>query len=186
MEPETLMTNLANGMIRAHGKLKEVVFLQGGNKNILLLFSDGTMLPTDCKEVSDGRGVAIQAELLKHEFYGTLYKQLGQSPLQFLAFGYVGTGPRCLASFLRGAGFKNFDVENINAPLRLQPDGSLIRGVVQGELVEWGDGKKMTNEGLDEMPKFLKQSRNTKIESSSDKKKHWWEFWKQNQEKHTG
>jgi hypothetical protein len=177
MEPQSQMTDLANGMTRAHGNLKEVVFLQK-NKNIILIFSDGIMLPTDCKSVSDGRGAVIQSEFTKHAFYGTLFRALGQSPLEFLAFGYIGTGPQCLSTFLRAAGFKSTNVENITSPLRLKADGSQVRGVVQGELIEWDDGKKMSNAGLGEMPKFSQPPSSPKAQSSSETKKAWWEFWK--------
>lgn len=177
MEPESLMTDLATGMTHVHGKLTEVVFLQG-NKNIILVFSDRTMLPTDCDAVSDGRGVVIQGELQKHALYGPLCTALGQSPLQCLAFGYTGTGSRCLARFLRAAGFSSTDVETIAPPLRLRPDGSQVRGVVQGELIEWEDGKKMSNAGLHEMPEYLKSPASRKMRGSGPEKKASWKFWK--------
>ena len=155
MTPESQMQDLANRMTRAHGALKEVVFLVG-NKNIILVFSDGTTLPTDCAKVDDGRGSVIQAEFLAHDFYAPILERLNQSPLEYLAYGYSGTGPRCLSTFLQAAGFKDTDVESVDAPLRLRRDGSRVLGSVQDELIEWDDGQKMTNAGLGKMPEFIK------------------------------
>jgi hypothetical protein len=164
MSNESQMVDLANAMSRAHGILKEVVFLNG-NKNILLIFSDKLILPTDCNSVNDVRGNVIQAEFMKYPIYGILVKELGgQSPLGLLAYGYSGTGPKNLSKFLHSSGFKNFEVENITPPLRLLRDGSEVHGVIKDEIIEWEDGKNMFNAGMGEMPKFIKE-------------KKWWKFW---------
>ena len=159
---ESQMTDLAHVVTSAHGSLRETVFLEGHNKAIFLVFSDGAILSTHCESPNDDRGRALEAEFLEFcalyktlTFYGTHSNPPNESPLQHLAFGYRGTGPRCLSRFLRAAGFKNSHVETITPPLRLRADGAQIRGVVRGELIEWADGMKMSNVGSTEMPRFV-------------------------------
>lgn len=173
MPYESQMIQLAKCVIRHHGALKEVVFLQT-NKNYLLVFSDGIVL----SPISD--------ESLKHEYgtyegYGDIAKQLGGThPFSLLAFGYSGTGSQCFSTFLSTAGFKSTNVENISTPLKLRADGSQVHGTKQGELIKWEDGSETPSIGTQKKASAPQTQSTTQKPASATPatKKKWWEFWK--------
>ncbi|MCX6583367.1 MAG: hypothetical protein NT166_24585 [Candidatus Aminicenantes bacterium] len=47
MAYESQMINLAEGAIKLHGELEEVLFLKNNNKDSVLVFSDGAVLPVE-------------------------------------------------------------------------------------------------------------------------------------------
>jgi hypothetical protein len=103
MPYEREVEQLAKGAIAAHGPLKEVVFLEA-NKDSLLVFSDGAVIPVLHQQHGyDIRQEAYAAQLAR-EHSGTDYFSL-------LAFGYSGTGPSCYATFLQTAGFQSTNVD---------------------------------------------------------------------------
>jgi hypothetical protein len=177
------MIQLARGAIRAHGLLKEVVFLQA-NKYSLLVFSDGTVLPTSFAARGDTRWTAIAHEVNAYKYLEEVANQLGGTdPLSLLAFGYSGTGSQCFSTFLSTAGFKSTNVEKISTPLKLRADGSQVHGTKQGELIEWEDGSENAS------PAYIgtqKKASAPQTQSTTQKpasatpttKKKWWEFWK--------
>lgn len=131
---ESQMVKLSQGAIAAHGELKEVVFLKA-NKDSLLVFSDGTVLPVKHQKA----GYDIRRESYAFEVAAELG---GTDPFSLLAFGYSGTGPTCYSTFLNIAGFKSTNVEDVEAPLKLRRDGSKVRGTWRGESIEWEDGSE--------------------------------------------
>src|SRR2546423_5827379 len=131
MAYESQMTNLARGATTAHGSLREVVFLKP-NKESLLVFSDGTVLPISHQRA----GYDIRRETYAYQVASELG---GTDPFSLLTFGYSGTGPRCYAVFLSTAGFQNSNVEEIISPTKLRPDGSKVSGIEQGGSIVWGD-----------------------------------------------
>jgi hypothetical protein len=132
MPYEREMEQLAKGALAAHGRLQEVVFLEV-NKDSLLVFADGTVIPV----LHEQHGYDIRREVyaiqLAREHSGTDYFSL-------LAFGYSGTGPTCFEVFLRTAGFQATNVENAPAPSKLRSDGSVVPGTASGKSIEWADG----------------------------------------------
>jgi len=171
MAYEREIEQLANGAIAAHGQLKEVVFLEN-NKDSLLIFSDGTVIPV----LHQSRGYDIRNEAyavqLARDHSGTDYYGL-------LAFGYTGTGPTCYAAFLRTAGFQNANVEGIAAPLKLRPNGSLVRGTAHGGSIEWEDGTQTPKPSTANRPQATATKPVVKeipvIKPKSEKR--WWAFW---------
>jgi len=158
------MRQLIEGAMQVHGSLQEVVFLQE-NTNCLLVFRDGTALPTS----HDGRGSerfeAIAHEVHTYSYLNSIAEELGgQDPLSLLAFGYSGTGPTNFAELLDAAGFQRSDVEDIAPPVRLLRDGSRVLGTVSNGHVKWQDGSvtRLPN------PPARQTAR----------KKRWWQFWK--------
>ena len=147
MSYETQMMQLARFATRAHGALNEVVFLSG-NKDILLVFADGLVLPTQSS--MDRSDIRFQALSDEYSTYLEAYKSigLGNTPAyDLLAFGYGGTGSTCFSTFLTTTGFRRTNVENISAPLRLRRDGSEVRGTGQGDLIQWEDGSETPSVG---------------------------------------
>jgi hypothetical protein len=137
---EDVMRTLAQGATGAHKGLREVVFLKK-NKDALLVFSDGAVIPTSFEERGDERWQAIANEVNAFPYFEEAANKIGGTdPLSMLAFGYSGTGPNCFATFLGAAGFSATNVEDINPPLRLRKDGSTVQGTKRGETIEWEDG----------------------------------------------
>lgn len=134
MPYEAQMVKLAEGAIRVHGQLKEVVFLEA-NKDSLLVFSDGTVLPVLHRK----HGYNIEEESYAFQVAAELG---GTDPFSLLAFGYSGTGPTCYATFLSIAGFQSTDVEDVIPPLKLRSDGSKVRGTLRDGSIEWEDGSQ--------------------------------------------
>jgi len=134
MGHQSVMISLANGAVQVHGALTEVLFLKG-NKDSILVFQDGTGLPTK----HSLRGYDMRRERYAFE----LAVQLGGTdPFSLLTFGYSGTGPGCYSEFLRAAGFNETDVKGIHGPLKLMRDGRKIPGTMkdEDESVTWEDG----------------------------------------------
>ena len=104
----------------------------------LLVFSDGIVLPTFYSVRYDERWMAIAQIVNTFKYIDEIAGRIGGTdPLSLLTFGYSGTGSKCFAAFLGAAGFLSTDVEKINPPLRLRPDGSKVRGTWHGETVQW-------------------------------------------------
>ena len=174
-EPE--MAQLAKGATAAHGQLKEIVFLEA-NKDSLLVFSDGTVLPA----LHQQHGYDIRREAyatqLARDHSGTDYSSL-------LAFGYSGTGPTCYAAFLRAAGFHSTNVEKLTAPLKLRWDGSQVRGAERNGSIEWEDGSetpapstaKLKTPEMPQVRPISRQPSNLQ-QSPPPKTNKWWQFWK--------
>ena len=111
---------MPGGAIAAHGNLKEVIFVEP-SRNSLLVFSDGTIVPVD-------HGPAGY-DISKEKYAVALAQQLGGTdPFSLLTFGHEGVCLKCYAAFLSEAGFKHIDVANIEGPIILKPDGSMVRG----------------------------------------------------------
>lgn len=113
---------LARGAIAAHGRLKEVIFVEP-SRNSLLVFFDGTIVPVD-------HGPAGY-DISKEKYAVALAQQLGgTNPFSLLTFGNKGMHacPKCYAVFLSEAGFKHTYVANIEGPIILKPYGSMVRG----------------------------------------------------------
>ena len=145
MPYEREIEQLAKGALAAHGQLQEVVFLEA-NKDSLLVFSDGTVIPVLHQQHGyDIRGEAYAMQLAR-DHSGTDYFSL-------LAFGYSGTGPSCYAVFLRTAGFQSTKVEKLSAPLKLRLNGSTIQGTEHGGSIEWADGSQTPAPGRSGRPK---------------------------------
>lgn len=122
MPYESQMSDLAEGAINLHGELEEVLFLKNNNKDSVLVFSDGTVLPVE----HSMHGYDIRRE----SYAFPVAAQLGGTdPFSLLTFGYSGTGPKCYAAFLDAAGFLDTNVVDINAPLKLKADGTRINGI---------------------------------------------------------
>ena len=164
MPYESKMQKFAREAIAAHGQLIEVVFLRGDHEDSLLVFLDGTVIPA----LHGKHGYNIRRE---HYVFGVAAELSGQDPFEFLRFGYIGTGPKHYSYFLRAAGFRDTDVSVINEPLRLKRDGSKVRGVSKGDLVEWVDGSITSSPSINSDPSGTSVS-NHKIT------KKWYQFWK--------
>jgi tetratricopeptide (TPR) repeat protein len=134
---ESQMIKLTRGAVAAHGKLLEVIFMNKSTYDSRLVFSEGTILPVKHRQA----GYDISQESYA---YQVAIELGGTDPFSMLTFGYSGTGPTCYSTFLRTAGFRNPDVEDIEAPLKLRTDGSRVRGMVRGDWVEWEDGSEKT------------------------------------------
>jgi len=182
MPQESLMKLLIEGAIQVHGPLDEVVFLEK-NKNSLLVFRDGTVLPTS----HDGRGTerfqAIAHEVNSYGYLDSIAAALGgQFPLSLLAFGYSGTGPTNFAALLSAAGFQRPEVRDITPPVRLLPDGSQVRGTRRNERVEWEDGSVTRDPDASARKESTEQQSLSKNRAGgrphATEKKKWWQFWK--------
>jgi len=118
MPYEAQAAELARCAVSHHGALQEVVFLSG-NKDYQLVFSDGTVLqPSDDD--------SLRREYGSYPGYAGVAGELGGThPYSLLAFGYQGTGPGCMATFLKTAGFSvsEQDIVDVSPPARLRPDG---------------------------------------------------------------
>ncbi len=138
MKYEPQMRELARVARKLHGQLKEVVFLKANDK-ILLVFEDGSVLPARPR---GGENDALEADY-RNNFSSYISVGLGDTPpFQMLTFGYSGTGPDCFSVFLEAFGFAVTNVEDLEAPLRLQKDGKIVVGKVQefGDSLIWEDG----------------------------------------------
>lgn len=134
---ESQMMKLARGASAAHGELLEVIFLDKTKYDSRLAFSDGTILPVKHRQA----GYDISRESYAYQVARELG---GTDPFSLLTFGYSGTGPTCYSTFLRTAGFRSPDVEDVDPPLKLRKDGSRVRGTVRGDWIEWEDGGEKT------------------------------------------
>ena len=134
---EGQMMKLARGALSAHDELLEVVFVNKSAYDSRLVFSDRTILPVKHRQA----GYDISREFYAYEVARELG---GTDPFSLLTFGYAGTGPTCYSVFLRTAGFRSPNVEDVEPPLKLRADGSRVRGTVRGEWVEWEDGSERT------------------------------------------
>jgi hypothetical protein len=144
MPQELLVQQLIRGAMQAHGPLLEVIFLKK-NKDTLLVFADGTVLPTSHDGPQTRRFRAIAYEVNKYAYIDSIATQLrGQDPLSLLAFGYSGTGPTNYSAMLVAAAFQHSAVEDIDPPMRLFVDGSKVQGTMHDGHVEWEDGS-LTN-----------------------------------------
>ena len=162
MPYENEIYQLAKGALATHGKLLEVVFLNG-NKDSLLVFADNTVIPVLHRQHGYDISREAYAMQLAYEHGGTDYFSL-------LAFGYTGTGSTCYANFLSAAGFRSTNVGNISAPLKLKPNGTTVNGSYQDDgSIEWEDGS-VTPE-LKQQAKSVEKS----VEKHLDKP--WWKFW---------
>jgi len=132
MPYESQARQLARGAIKAHGDLKEVVFIEP-NTNSLLIFSDGTVL--SLTELRAGKGVG--GERYAFPIAASLG---GTNPFTLLAFGYSGTGPDCFSAFLEEAGFQDTQVGDIRETIKLLPDGRRIKGEIRENEIAWEDG----------------------------------------------
>ena len=121
MSYEPQMAALARGAIALHGELEEVIFLRNNNKDSLLVFADGTILPVEHERY----GYDIRRE--KYAF-PVAAKLGGTDPFSLLTFGYVGTGPKCYTVFLEEAGFGDANACDITAPLKLDCTGLQTAG----------------------------------------------------------
>ena len=113
---------LASLMLRAHGSLQEVKFIEK-TRNFVLVFGDGTELEPNT-EYKRGKWYKNHLELVS-EFVDAGY---GGDPLDVLSFGYSGTGSNNLAVLIKACGFENASAvtsgENFNElPVVLRPDG---------------------------------------------------------------
>ena len=124
---------LGNILLRAHGSLKEVRFLEKP-KDFVLVFGDGT-------ELEPRRESQRKEWYLGHRELLLEYLNAGYSgdPLHVLAFGYSGTGSSNLAALLQSCGFADTSVvtredESNRFPLILRPDGTMF--TVGGDLIE--------------------------------------------------
>jgi hypothetical protein len=115
------MKQLARDMRKAHGDLTEVYFIEKGEYQTILHFSDGTYFPTKPKTDRD-------FNILKYAFQNYSYiPPEGQvDPLPLLTFGYSGTGPQCFEVFLSSFGFKMSNVENVSSGKKLTKNGELL------------------------------------------------------------
>ncbi|MCB9102286.1 MAG: trypsin-like peptidase domain-containing protein [Anaerolineales bacterium] len=156
MSYKLLMIHLATSAIRAHGPLQEVVFLEKNNHS-LLVFADGTVLPTNFAEQGDPRWSAIVNEAKTYAYLGKIARQAeGKNPLSLLTFGDDSSDSLNFAAFLRSAGFKQTSLGRINLPLRLRADGMRIHGTKQDGLIIWEDGSATPEVGIG-------QAKNTKM-----------------------
>jgi hypothetical protein len=132
MPYEAEIRQLAAGAVARHGSLQEVLFLES-NKDSLLVFEDGTVIPILHREYKYD---------LRHEPYAVqlAIEHSGTDYFSMLAFGYSGTGPACYAEFLLAAGFQAADVEHLKAPLKLKKDGAVVHGSRANGLIAWEDG----------------------------------------------
>jgi hypothetical protein len=149
MAYESQMINLAEGAINLHGELEEVLFLKNNNKDSVLVFSDGAVLPVEHRM----HGYDIRREAYAFRVAAQLG---GTDPFSLLTFGYSGTGPQCYAAFLDAAGFLDTNAVDIDAPLKLKADGTRINGVKRQ--AKWT--QEITGKSIDdarqkiEQPKF--------------------------------
>ena len=170
---------LAKGALATHGQLQEVVFLEA-NKDSLLVFADGTVIPVLHQQHGfDIRGEAYAMQLAR-EHSGTDYFSL-------LAFGYSGTGPSCYAVFLRTAGFQSTNVEKISVPVKLKPDGTTVQGTDRNGSIEWADGSgtpvpgRYSGATAAPMPQSRKETSAQAAAVAPLKptpKRSWWAFWR--------
>jgi len=131
------MMKLASGAATLHGKLIEVIFVDKSTYDSRLVFSDGTILPVKHRATGYDIGRESYAFPIARELGGT-------DPFSLLTFGYSGTGPTCYETFLRSLGFQSPNVEDIEPPLKLRPDGSTVSGTEHGEWIEWEDHSDKT------------------------------------------
>ena len=120
---EDLLTAVADGdgaasaraLIKLHGSLDEVLFLEGDiAQKSVLRFSNGT-------EISAGQGTLMA----------------------FLGFGSKAHGNN-FSTFLTEAGFTLTDVSGLEAPRIIKVDGSEVEGKRVGSSVEWSDDREAT------------------------------------------
>lgn len=149
MAYESQMINLAEGAINLHGELEEVLFLKNNNKDSVLVFSNGAVVPVE----HSTHGYDIRQEAYAFRVAAQLG---GTDPFSLLTFGYSGTGPQCYATFLETAGFLDTNVVDIKAPLKLKADGTRINGI--NRKAKWT--QEITGKSIDdarqkiEEPKF--------------------------------
>lgn len=134
---ESQIMKLARGALVAHGKLVEVIFVNKSTYDSRLVFSDGTILPVKHRQA----GYDISRESYAYQVARELG---GTDPFSLLTFGYSGTGPTCYSTFLRWAGVRSPEVEDVEPPLKLRADGSRVRGTVRGGWIEWEDNSEKT------------------------------------------
>lgn len=146
MPYESQMSDLANGAVNLHGNLQEVLFLKNNNKDSILVFSDGTVLPVDYRM----HGYDIRREAYAFRAAAQLG---GTDPFSLLTFGYSGTGPKCYAAFLETAGFLDTNVVDINAPLKLKAEGTRINGT--NRQAKWT--QEITGKSIDEARQKIEQ-----------------------------
>jgi hypothetical protein len=150
------MEDLARGATRVHGTLNEVVLLGEDNRNALLVFSDGFILPTSFQQEGDDRWKIIKREYRNSYIVNVARRLGGTDPLTLLTFGYQGTGPRCFAMFLEAAGFGRINMTIAKAPLKIRPPDVCVEGARRGATIEWKDGSQTPQISV----------------------KEWWQFWK--------
>jgi hypothetical protein len=135
------MEDLAKGATTVHGSLKEVVLLKANN-DVLLVFSDGFVLPTSFEKEGDDRWKTIKQEYHKRYFVNVARRLGGTLPLSLLTFGYEGTGPKCFSMFLEAAGFGGVNMVTAIAPLKIRLHGLWVKGVRRGTTIDWEDGSQ--------------------------------------------
>lgn len=146
MPYESQMSDLAEGAIALHGELVEVLFLKNNNKDSVLVFSDGAVVPIDYHY----HGYDIRQEAYAFRVAAQLG---GTDPFSLLTFGYSGTGPKCYAAFLETAGFLDTNVADINAPLKLMAEGTRINGT--NRQAKWT--QEITGKSIDEARQKIEQ-----------------------------
>lgn len=118
MPYESEMAELARCAVGHHGELKEVVFIDG-NKDYELVFADGTTLRPSNEE-------SLRREYGGYPGYMAIAGRLGGThPYSLLTFGYQGTGPACMTTFLKTCGFavSESQIVDLSPPARLRKDG---------------------------------------------------------------
>ncbi len=148
MPYESQMSNLAKGAINLHGELIEVLFLKNNNKDSVLVFSDGAVVPVEYRY----HGYDIRQEAYAFRVAAQLG---GTDPFSLLTFGYSGTGPQCYAAFLDTAGFLDTNVVDIKAPLKLKADGTRINGT--NRQAKWK--QEITAKSIDEARQKIEEQK---------------------------
>lgn len=93
MDYRSVVAETIRWAIAEHGPLEEFVFLKK-NQDCLLMFHDGTVLPTFYEGEDDRRRLVLEAEFASARYFPKAVEAMrGRAPFSVIAFGCRGTGP---------------------------------------------------------------------------------------------